>query len=49
MSNLINEEKDEIALFDYMGYVLCPGQGTIDCNSQHFYKRGRLEHKIVDV
>ena len=49
MSNLVKAEKDGIALFDYKGYVLFPGQGTIDCYSQHFYKRGRLEHEIVDV
>ena len=49
MSNLINVEKDGIALFDYMEYVLFLGQGTIDCSSEHFYKRGRFEYEVVDV
>ena len=49
MLNFVNAKKDGIALFDNMGYVLFPGQGTVDGDSKHFNKGGGFKDEIIYV
>ena len=49
MTDFINTQKDRMTLFDNLGYVFFPGQGTIDGNSKYFYERRKFKNEIVNV